>query len=261
VLSEAVNTVAVAAFVPLSLLLFPDGRLPSRRWQWILPAIGVAAVLGGVASVLTGGWGGDSTQAQVARHVPPAATSFGEGLSGVFFPLLMSTWLAAAAGFLVRFRSARGIERQQLKWVAVAAVYCIAIVLPVTLIEGGSAAGGLAIVLTATAFAATPVAAALAVLRYRLWDIDLVIRRSVVVGGIVLFVTGLYVALVVGVGRLIGADADNPVFAVLATAVVAIAFQPVREWLERFANRMVYGRRATPLEVLAGFSRRLAGAS
>lgn len=259
VLAEASSTVAVAAFVPLSLLLFPDGRLPSRRWRWTLAAVVAACVTGGTATVLTGGWGGDPEQAFVVGHVPPAAARVGEALSGVFFPLLSLIWLAGAAGLLGRFRRARGIERQQLKWVALAAAFSIAVSVGTGLLGGGVLNDTVATVLTATAFAATPVAAALAILRYRLWDIDLVIRRSVVVAGVVVFVTGLYVALVVGVGRLLGADADDPVFAVLATAVVAIAFQPAREWLERLANRMVYGRRATPFEVLAGFSRRLAG--
>src|SRR5207247_11387693 len=89
--------------------------------------------------------------------------------------------------------------------------------------------------------------------------IDIVIRRTVVFGVLAAFITLVYVAIVVGVGTLVGAR-GNPVLSGIAAAAVALAFQPVRRWGQRAANRLVYGKRATPYEVLSEFSSRLGGA-
>src|SRR5207248_1219916 len=97
------------------------------------------------------------------------------------------------------------------------------------------------------------------VLKYRLYDIDLVINKSVVYGAMAAFITLVYVAIVVGIGRAIGSD-RNLGLSILATALVAVGFQPVRERVQRLANRLVYGKRATPYEVLSEFSGRMAEA-
>src|SRR5207248_5938612 len=103
------------------------------------------------------------------------------------------------------------------------------------------------------------VAAGIAVLRYRLYDIDVVINKTVVFGGLAAFITAVYVGIVVGIGAAIGQGSKpNLGLSILATAVVAVAFQPVRERVQRFANRVVYGKRATPYEVLSEFSSRMA---
>ena len=95
-----------------------------------------------------------------------------------------------------------------------------------------------------------------AIVRHRLFDIDLVINRTVVFGALAAFVTGVYVAIVVGLGSALGRVGEPSVaLQIAATAVVAVAFQPVRERVQRLANRLVYGERATPYEVMAGFGR------
>jgi signal transduction histidine kinase len=105
-----------------------------------------------------------------------------------------------------------------------------------------------------------PVATTIAVLMYRLYDIDLVINKSVVFGAMAAFITAVYVAIVVGVGGLLGSGSrPNLALSILATAIVAVAFQPVRERVQRLANRLVYGKRASPYEVLSQFSHRVAG--
>jgi len=104
-----------------------------------------------------------------------------------------------------------------------------------------------------------PVAAAIAVLKYRLYDIDVVISRTLVYGALAAFITAVYVGIVVGIGTLIGSGGQpNLALSIVATAVVAVAFQPVRERLQKVANRLVYGKRATPYEVLSQFSERVA---
>ena len=101
----------------------------------------------------------------------------------------------------------------------------------------------------------------IAVFRYHLYDIDVVINKTLVYGSLAVFITGVYVAIVVGIGSL-AQHGTRPSLAlsVVATAVVAVAFQPVREWVQRLANRLVYGQRAPPYEILADFAGRMAGA-
>jgi signal transduction histidine kinase len=103
------------------------------------------------------------------------------------------------------------------------------------------------------------VAVAIAVLKYRLYDIDIVISKTVQYGSLAVFITAVYAALVAGIGTLAG-NRRSPLLAALAAAVVvAVAFQPVRQWAGRLASRVVYGRRATPYQVLSAFARRIGG--
>jgi signal transduction histidine kinase len=103
------------------------------------------------------------------------------------------------------------------------------------------------------------VAIGVAVLKYRLYEIDVVISKAVLYGSLAVFITAVYAGLVVGVGTLAGGR-DSPLLAALAAAVVAVAFQPARQWAGRLANRVVYGRRATPYQVLSQFAQRIGGA-
>ena len=102
------------------------------------------------------------------------------------------------------------------------------------------------------------VAIAIAILKYRLYEIDIVISKAVLYGSLAVFITAVYAGLVVGVGTLAGGR-DSPLLAALAAAVVAVAFQPVRQRAGRLANRVVYGRRATPYQVLSDFAQRIGG--
>jgi signal transduction histidine kinase len=110
-------------------------------------------------------------------------------------------------------------------------------------------------------FALIPIALFVGILRYRLWNIDRVISRTLVYGILAGFVTAVYVGVVVGIGRLVGTqqDGENLWLSILATGVVALAFQPVKERVNKLANRLVYGKRATPYEVLSELSERMAG--
>jgi class 3 adenylate cyclase len=116
-------------------------------------------------------------------------------------------------------------------------------------------------VLTACGVLGIPVAVGLAILRYRLFDIDLLIARTVVYGLLSAGFTVIYLAIVVGIGTLVGSgDKPNVLLTVVATGVIAAAFQPARDRSRRLANRLVYGSRATPYEVLSTFSRNMASA-
>ena len=103
-------------------------------------------------------------------------------------------------------------------------------------------------------FAIIPIALFIGIVRYRLWDIDRIVSRTLVYGALAAFVTVVYVGVVVGIGNLIGTQQHSLLLSLLATGLIAVAFQPARNALQRFANRLVYGNRATPYQVLSSFS-------
>ncbi len=173
--------------------------------------------------------------------------------------------VAAIASLVVRYRRAPPVEREQLKWL----VYAAALVGLALLVQGfippsvasSTEATNIENAIGTAAFAFVPIAIGIAVFKYRLYDIDVVINKTVVFGTLAAFITAVYVGIVVGIGAAIGQGSKpNLGLSILATAVVAVAFQPVRERVQRLANRLVYGRRATPYEVLSEFSSRMAGA-
>jgi signal transduction histidine kinase len=155
---------------------------------------------------------------------------------------------------VVRFARSAGEERLQLKWFAAAALLVVATMIP-TFVTNSV----LVNVLDNLAFLCLWVAIGVAVLKYRLYEIDIVISKAVLYGSLAVFITAIYAGLVAGVGTLAGGR-DRPLLAALAAAVVAVAFQPVRQWSGRLANRVVYGRRATPYQVLSEFAGRIGGA-
>ena len=181
--------------------------------------------------------------------------------------MLTATGIATVVALLVRLKRSQGVERQQVKWLTYAGALAISGL--VLLLPGdvglGSPSASLDLagtVLTAGGGLALPIAVGLAILRYRLFDIDLLIARTVVYGLLSAGFTVIYLAIVVGVGTLVGSgDKPNVLLSVVATGVIAVAFQPARDRSRRLANRLVYGSRATPYEVLSTFSRELASAS
>ena len=202
--------------------------------------------------------GPDGTAAGQASDVSRGLASDAVSLL-TFFTLLAG--LAAIASLIVRYRRALGEEREQLKWFLSAGAVMVAgfalIILDSTL--HGPVLDLIAPPLAVLAILAVPAATGVAILRYRLYDIDVVINRTLVYGALAAFITAVYVGIVVGVGTLVGSGGQpNIVLSIIATAIVAVAFQPVRERLQKVANRIVYGNRATPYEVLSQFSERVA---
>src|SRR5207248_4332440 len=171
--------------------------------------------------------------------------------------------LAAVVSLVFRYRRARTVEREQLKWLVYAGALIVVAAVAVTPIEriigpGSSAAVNLENAVTTSSVALVSIAIGVAIFRYHLYDIDVVINKTLVYGSLAVFITGVYVAIVVGLGSLAQRGArPSLALSIAATAVVAVAFQPVRAWVQRLANRLVYGRRATPYEVLAEFAGRM----
>ncbi len=240
----------------LLFLLFPDGRALSRRWR----LIGWVA-LGSSTLMFLGSYIGEGEIERFGIQNPYAILPPQEDLGFVAFLVLFATVIASVIALIVRLRRARGDERQQLRWFVYASAF-----LPVsfaffffgpnrTALLFGAALLGVAIV-------GIPVSAAIAIFKYRLYDVDVVIGKTVVVAVLAAFATAVYLAVVVGIGALVGSRGGEPsvLLAVVATAVVAVAFQPVRQRAQRLADRVVYGERANPYDVLSDFSERLAGA-
>ena len=238
-----------------SFLLFPDGHLPSRRWRPVMwCSVGLMAFLFIVFAMYTQGYT-DSIGTPVPNpYAIPALAGFFNAFLGFAQLLFVIPIVLALASLVVRYRRSHGEEREQIKWLLwAAAVITVFNVLPLN--QGNnnvtSAIQGVMITLI-------PISTGIAILKYRLYDIDIIVNKTVVYGALAAFITVVYVAIVVGLGRAFGSS-NNVALSIAATAVVAIAFQPVRELVQRYANRLIYGKRATPYEVMAGFSHRVAG--
>ncbi len=258
-ISQAFNT-AGTLVLPIILLRFPEGGLMSRRWRYVEWLTLAAAALGGTAALINGGWGGDPLQAIAEPPWRDQAGPVGDVLSQIFFMVLATSLVASGVSLGIRFKRSVGDERLRLKWVAVAAGFVVLAISTTFILSGlSSVEGGWEELLVAASFAAIPASIGFAVLRYRLYDIDVVISRSVVFAVLVGFVAVIYGAMVLGLGALIGGDSGGWT-PILATAVVALAFEPVRHVAQRWANRIAYGHRATPYEVLADLTERLTGA-
>ena len=152
---------------------------------------------------------------------------------------------------IVRLRHAHGDEARQLRWFAYA-VATAAVAMVVGFVAFESAALGVLVV------PIVPLAAGVAIVKYRLYDIDPVINKTLVVGAMAGIITAGYVAVVVGVGGLLGVSAGpHPVLSLVATAIVAVAFEPARRRVQRWADRLVFGDRPSPYEALARLSAHL----
>jgi signal transduction histidine kinase len=243
------------------LLRFPNGALLSPRWrkvEWLaLFALSVTVV----AILLAPRHLAEEGYPTIPNPLGiEALRSLFNVLQG-FILLIPATIVASAVSLVFRFRRSTGTERLQMKWLTSAAA-SVAVIYAVAMIASLNAAWltprtptWVAVLqnVATTSFMLIPISIGFAVLKYRLYDIDLVINRAVVYGTMAAFITALYVAVVVGIGRVIGSE-RSLALSIAATALVAVAFQPVRQRVQRFANRLVYGKRATPYEVLSDFS-------
>jgi hypothetical protein len=252
---------ACAGFV---LLLTPSGSLPSRsrRWRWWARALG-AAPLVFLATV-----------ALLPEPLDPAYASIVNplGLPGglpVEVPLIVVNLLAGAVVLLTvpvaavslagRFRRARGLERQQLRWLALAAG--LASVGAILVLAGTSLPTSAALTLALITWGAglclilLPLAIGAAILRYRLYDLDRIISRTVAYGLLTLLLAGGYAGIVLGLGRLVGRDSSLVVAA--ATLAVAAAFQPLRRRIQALVDRRFNRRHYDTSQTIAAFSGRL----
>jgi signal transduction histidine kinase len=236
-------------------LLFPNGRPPSPRWRpvlWLILLFLVLLFLGITLGSPT--FTGSSDSESVANPFYVSALA-GLPFDPVIAAFYVGLFITSVVSLLVRFKGATGVARQQIKWVAFGTLAALVAILLSDFAGLGGAASDL---LAGLGFLVFPVTIGIAVLRFHLYDLDVVVRKTVVYAALALFATLVYVALVVGLGAWMGRGSSF--LTMVAAVVVAVTFQPVRGVLTRFANRLVYGRRATPYEVLSEFSERVGGA-
>ena len=251
VLHVGSHVVAALSYV-LALALFPDGTLIprwSRPRQVALYVVLTAATLAATLTI-------QGTSRTLALMI----------VFGVLTPVV-----GVAAQLYRRHTASSEHERQQARtliWVMMPALILGLVTLGLgitddafTVYEGR----GLEVIPVAMfrvfqpAFAIIPLALFVGIVRFRLWDIDRVITRALAYSALAAFVSAVYVGVVVGVGRLIQVQGNNVILSILATGLVAVGFEPVKERVQRLANRLVYGRRATPYEVLSKLAERLGG--
>jgi len=250
------NVLGLLAFI---LLLFPAGRLPSRRWR-------LALWVNGFALLLVFLWGLEP--GPLAGFAPLEVTNpFGlERVGGAFgalgvagFCLMLGVSVAGLSSLVLRFRVARGDERQQLKWLAYAAgLVCAAFLAGPVVWSAQSLPDWVWTAMFLLGFSATPVAIGIAILRYRLYDIDVVINRTLVYGSLTALLAGAYFGLVLLFQLALEPVTEGNELAVaVSTLAVAALFRPARRRIQGFVDRRFYRRKYDTERTLAAFGTRL----
>ena len=226
--------------IPLVLLLFPDGRPPSARWRpmvWFAAAVGIVLW---AASVLRPGTLVHARGLENPLGVAGAAAVL-DGVIAVCSGLASLVLVVAVGSLVARVRRANAIERRQLAWLGWAAGLVLAGFVIGTALEALGVPDSITSYFNVVPLAAVPIAIGVAVLRHRLYQIEVVVDRTLVAAGLAAFVTLVYLLVVAGIGAAIAGTAGAQLgLATLATAIVAVAFQPLRAWLHRRASHLAY---------------------
>jgi hypothetical protein len=259
-LGEAAST-TMFALVGLAILLFPDGRLPSRRWRRLPWVLGIAAVSGAVGNGLAPGYFVDAESFR--RFSNPLGVGSDrelfEALAGLGWLLVSLGIFACGTAMVRRMRRAHGIERLQLKWMAFAAsVFAVGfVVVSITFFAGlsGPTADAVRTGLLGLGFCTIPVAAGIAILRYRLYDVDVVVNRTVVYVTLTAILAGVYVGGVL-LGQLVLSPSSDLAIAASTLAVAAL-FRPLRGRVQAVVDRRFFRRRYDAQATLQAFAARL----
>ncbi|MDP9425456.1 MAG: histidine kinase [Actinomycetota bacterium] len=245
-----------ANLVLYSFLFFPDGRLPGRRWRIVAWVVALAICLDTASLALAPGelYGFPGVEnpfgIEILARLPgpiDAATSV----------LTLAAILVPVIALVVRFRRARGDERQQIKWVVYTVAMLVATIVAVNLWPTlDPSFAGTALFLAS--FVAIPAAIGVAIFKYRLYNIDLVINRTLVYAALTVCVVGIYVLVVGYLGALLRTG-GNLAISLVATGVVAVLFAPLRDRLQQGVNRLMYGERDEPYAAVSRLGERLEG--
>jgi len=240
---------AIALGVTLPALLVPDGRLRSARWRVV-----VATAIAGPAMFVVGAFliPGPTTDTPVSFDnplgQPGVIGTMAEGVTLAGLALHGLSLPAALLCVVLRFRSSRGVERQQLRWVATgAAIAVLGVTVPLGDLRGAW--------VDPLVILCVPLTVAVAVLRYRLWDLDRIISRTVAYALLTLLLGLGYAAVVLGLGRLVGQGSSLAVAA--ATLAVVAAFSPLRRRVQQVVDRRFNRRRYDAAGTVEAFAARL----
>ncbi|MGH2788257.1 MAG: hypothetical protein ACRDJV_10150 [Actinomycetota bacterium] len=244
---------ASLVLIPLVLLYFPNGRLPSPRWRWVIWCCVLPVMLFVSAAI---GWAGVPAQELL--------TSFDEGTPGPDWSgaltnggvaVLLGLGLCSVVSLFIRYRRSSHEERLQLKWVLFAAGLLLADSIWESFLPGPDY---LQAAVGALAFAAIPAAIGVAILKYRLYEIDRIINRALVYGLLTATLGIGYLVIVVALQRVLDPFTQaNEIAIAGSTLLVAALFQPVRSRIQNFIDRRFYRSRYDATRTLEGFSTRL----
>ncbi len=238
-------------FFVFAFLLFPDGRLPSPRWRPVAFVAAANYLMGATLGLL---WG-PLFEEFFPYAEPPfrlSAYSVANAFFTVFIVVNFALLALSAVSLVLRLRRSSGVERQQLKWF-VYAVALFALVFPPSVAYFGD--GRLIVLLLPL----VPAAAGVAILKHRLYDIDPIINRTLVYGALTAIVVAVYI-LIVGYLGAAFRTGGNLFTSLVATSIVAMMFTPLRDRLQKFVNRLMYGERDDPYAVLSRLGERLENA-
>ena len=260
------------ALLPLLFLLYPDGHLPGRRWRWAVVGLVGGTALAFVAFLLRPG-PFNSLRGDGILYVNPLGIDGFGATASVLITIGAITALAcavsSAVGLVMKYRRSDGPERQRMRWLVLVGEIAAGAVVAMFLLAPLGAVLGIEDIDTLPIFSilfglagftlifGIPAAYLIAIFRHGLWDLNLVIRKTVVFGLLAGFISLLYVVVAVLPLAVIGSGDGSSLLPFAATILLALFFQPVRQRARRFADRVVFGERATPYEVLSEFSSRL----
>jgi hypothetical protein len=254
---------AVGLFATYLFLLFPDGRLPSRRWRYL------AWLSGALIVVLSLGFG--LAPGPVASLPRKIRNPFGlEGVpwlsdaANVGFPLLALCILASVVSLVLRYRRSRDEEREQIKWIAFAAsvvglLFLIGLVISLIYRSRPPSWTSLLDTMTGLSYTGVPIAVGFAVLKYRLYDIDVIINRTLVYGSLTVMLVALYFGGIVVLQRVFVAftGQQSTLAVVASTLVIAALFSPLRRRVQGFVDQRFYRRKYDATKTLEAFNSRL----
>jgi hypothetical protein len=243
---------------PLVVLLFPDGRLPSRRWR---PVVAVYLAITGAAVLATGaatigialGGHADLQASGNLANLGQGSTAWLGPVMAAFFLAVAAFWLAAIGRQVMSYRRSAGDRRQQLKWLASGAAVCG--VFGIWAIATNSAIWQVLIL----GFAALPLGIGVGILKYRLYDIDRIISRTLAYALVTGLLVGVYAGLVLLATRVL--PVSGPVAVAVSTLAVAALFSPMRRRVQRVVDRRFNRARYDADQMIAGFAARLQDAT
>ncbi|NDJ76125.1 MAG: hypothetical protein GYB65_07690 [Chloroflexi bacterium] len=241
------------------LLLFPDGHLPSPRWRWLawITGIGIVGVI--IASAFY--------PEPLPDYGLPDRNPYGipgsENVLGFVLNsasgLLVASVLGSFGAVTLRFRAASGVQRTQLKWLLYAAALVLVALIATTVLwqvyPDRPIMIELGIIVTSGGVTLIIVAIGIAILRHQLWDVDTLISRTLVYGLLTLIMIGMYVLTVSFLSVLF--DGDNLLYSLIATGLVAVSFQALRDMLQGWTSRLLFGHRDNAYLVMQHLSAQL----
>jgi len=245
----------------LIVLLFPDGRLLSPGWRKVAwTTVGTLLLFLPLQAIEPGP--ADPTFLPARTNPLGVSTSLWvllKPLMWTMFFILVLSYGAAFISLIIRLRNSNRDVRQQIKWLTFPAglfgifflLFAIAIV-----VKASEVLQGLVLALGQVAVTGMVIAIAFAIFKYRLYDIDIIINRTLVYGALTAIIVAVYVLVVGTLGTFMQAQ-GNLLIALLATGLIAILFQPLREWLQRRVNRLIYGERDDPIEALSRLGKQM----